>query len=468
MTKPRLDFIESLFPLPLTPFETYMAMDNKPDYPSSTSTRFVFRGSIDREKFEQAFYQAAASEPAFYMRLNQNKSRYFWTADVSTPLPLIFETSDVDFTQETTGEIPFVSFDIIHQPGVFFRVIEGTNSIALDFRNHHCIGDGIGMNAFIGNWLDCYGQLIAPEPDWQPYKIDVNLFTDREKLFRQPDTRTFFQRVKAFLGNVVPWLVKKPWEIKNQPQTPPCLPITQEPKPEQIQLPIARWYVFSGEQLKKYREAAKKQNVSMNTFLIRDVFLTIRQWSELFSRSPQKNELFRVLMPRNLRNEHHAQLPCTDLVGYTFFDCTPQQCNYSSDFLKYIDDKTRHNSNVTLFLKALKLFLRVPGFFRMIVSRKCLCTAVISNVGRVNHIMPQKRFLNSETISVPGLELVRLIGSPLCRPGTPVSMGISTCGDETTITFTIDVMHLNKISAETFVNTFFAQLEKSINQADAN
>ena len=455
--------IEKLFPLPLTPFETYMVIDDKPDYPSSTSAQYVFRGEIsNREKFTRAFFKAAESQPSFYVRLAKKGNKYFWTADVSTPLPLIYETSEKDFTQETTGETPFDSFDITQRPGVFFRVIEGVNSVLIDFRIHHSLSDGVGMNQFIAAWIDYYSQSLDPQPGWQEPLYNIVQYSTRDNLFQNPDKRAFSERFHAIKSNVGNFFAKKPWEIQNLKDSPYCPPVSEPPQEKGIRLPSASWFLLTQDKQAQYHAAAKRLNVSMNTLLIRDLFLTIKRWSDASGKEIKKNELIRVLMPRNLRNEHHVFLPCTNVVGYTFMDCLPEKCNLSAEFLDYIDGKTRRNDNTTLFIKALKYFLYLPWLFRKITSRKCLSSAVISNVGNIIRSVPQKRFIEQNALFAPGLRLHSIHISPLCRPGTPVTAGISVVENNTVIAFTLDRMHFNSESSSAFIELFFDQMEQSI------
>lgn len=456
--------VSELFPCPLTAFDAYMVADDKQDYPSSNCLYFVFRGTINVALLQQSFEQTIEWEPSFLMRLRQRRSKLYWDYNTDSRPTLDVEYSPEDLCDPESGTLTFQRFDCRRDPLIKTRVVVGKDSVGVHIDCHHCAADGLGILEFLGSWLIRYALLLDPTSKREIYTPDLSLFSCRGKYVTAPDTRTAWQRIRAVYSNVVGWLSAKPFELKNLPGSPPTLSYTSIPPEDQIELPILDWRVINVSQTQRYCSCAKRLGVTVNTLFMRDLFLTLKKWGEAFPQSELKGKCFRVLMPRNLRTDVHLNMPCTDMVGYTFLDFSPSVCDDVPDLMRRITEKTHNNHNTTLFLKAIAWFAKVPGLLSVFTKRRCACTAVLSNVGRISDGFPQKPFFQNPSISVPDLELIRYIGAPLVRPGTPVSIGVTSHAKEMVLSFAIDRMHFNETSSRAFVSLFMEQFNRTIGE----
>ena len=471
MSPTAIDNLGPLFPEPLTAFDVYMVSDDKPDYPSTNVNRFVFRGAVlDRVALQSAFEEAINWEPGFFLRLNRRGLRTLfrckpcWEFNSEFRPQLQFQTIGEDLLASESGQMVFPRMDLERSAPLTITVLEGRDSVAFHIDFHHCVGDGMGILEFIGSWLTRYALKIDPTLNWRVFEPDLPLFLTRGLFEKKKDDRPLLTRLEAIRKNVLGWIAARPYPIKNLPGTPESALYTELPDPEAVELPTSNWRVLPGELINVYHSIAKRNGVSLNTLFVRDLFLTLRQWSGKFPDLDLKRYCFRVLMPRNLRTEMHRNMPCANVAGYTFFDFSPSFCANESDLLQAIQQKTHNNPNSTLFLRAIAAFNRVPGLISLFTTRKCACTAVISNVGRFAHGFPQPHFCGQTRIAVPGLELKRYIGAPLVRPGTPVSIGITTHENETILTFALDRMHFNEPSSRLFIELYLEQIRQTCNR----
>ncbi|RLT05852.1 MAG: hypothetical protein DWI21_12225 [Planctomycetota bacterium] len=77
------DESESLFPLPLSDFEFYMFVDNRPSYPMVFTMIVHLSGSLDRTHFTAAVNSALSCHPLLNCRVQKLSGRgWCWVADL--------------------------------------------------------------------------------------------------------------------------------------------------------------------------------------------------------------------------------------------------------------------------------------------------------------------------------------------------------------------------------------------------
>ena len=64
---------DDIFPLPLTPFEQAMVIDDRRTYPMNCGAEFVFLGEGDPRALQSAFKKAVARHPMLRAGLHQDR-----------------------------------------------------------------------------------------------------------------------------------------------------------------------------------------------------------------------------------------------------------------------------------------------------------------------------------------------------------------------------------------------------------
>ena len=141
--------LPGLWPLPLTPFESYMIADDQPDYPMTFVVRLQFDGCVERETFATALAIALARNPLLTARVD-DRDDPCWVAGEITPW--------LDFgpdTEPLTGGCAR-PIDPHHEPGLRTWVRVGDDTSRIIFQFHHACCDGIGAFHFVEDLLVAY------------------------------------------------------------------------------------------------------------------------------------------------------------------------------------------------------------------------------------------------------------------------------------------------------------------------
>ncbi len=67
-----------LFPLPLTPFEQYLLLDDLPDQPMTAFVQLTFANALDPLRLENALFHAVHRNPLLACRIRTNSRIWHW------------------------------------------------------------------------------------------------------------------------------------------------------------------------------------------------------------------------------------------------------------------------------------------------------------------------------------------------------------------------------------------------------
>ncbi|MDO4582493.1 MAG: condensation domain-containing protein [Planctomycetia bacterium] len=448
--------------LPLTPFERYMVEDQKPEYPMSNAAYFVFRGVLNRPLFQQAYQKSMEAEPMFATRLTSGKKGKYWQFSPENRPDLHFTASDADLTQQTDGILPLPTFDLTKEPGIRVEVTEGRNSTAILITGHHALFDGVGILQWMGRLLTWYEKEVASESSFSPSVPDATQIAHRENLhITLPVPLKWHQLLRAYLTEGGKWLFRRPIPIGSL--FPRENSLSEKLPPAQI------WWKSSGEWFPAYAQAAKEQHISVNTLFLRDLFLALQQWENRCSAYPDyrpRGKWHRVLIPCNLRNEHHQNLPMANVLGYIFLDLPRGKISREPFLLKKIQSHIQFAmewSSGAMFLEGLRFFGRLPQLTRYLCSpRFCHCSTVLSNLGRCVRLAREEHFQKKGNLFGGGLELVTFVGAPPVRPQTPVTVGILTVEKELIFSLCVDRQKFSPLEISLFRECYEKEIQKTI------
>ncbi|MDO5553493.1 MAG: condensation domain-containing protein [Planctomycetia bacterium] len=411
--------------IPLSPFEEYMARDEKPEYPMTGQIYGDFEGHVNHAVFEEALRLLVAKEPLLNRTIVRRWRRFYWQEIDAPPLMIQWEKgSSVGADDDREGSCPLCKLDISREPGYKLIIQEGPESFRLIFAMHHTCGDGVSMGRFLGSLFSIYEALReGREPDAKDFP-EPELVQERENLHLPPlPPVPFFTGLFSFLRAVAHWLFSRP--------TPLRLPIACE-------FPRQQWHICNVEATEALKERGRRYEVSPNTMVLCDTFYKI---NEYFLKVRKKRRgTIRILIPVNFRNEYHDRFPSTNLLGYVFIDRPIGFQTGEKELAQQIQkaiNYSKERQTAMLFTKGICLFRPIPGALRLLTSRLfCHATCVVSNVGVYSKVFSQERYRNVGTIETVDCRLVRFYGGPPLRVHTDVCIGLITHLRELTVTVT--------------------------------
>ena len=442
----------TVFPLPLVPFERYMVLDDRSGYPMSFVAIVELRGDPDRTAMEAAVLDAVARHPLLTARLRRAGMKHAWVSGNGEPLTTKWCTAPREADAYLDEPI-----DLKRSAGVRLAITVQADTTVMRFLFHHALCDGMGAFRFIGDVLACYGRRTAAaheRPTLLP--VDIEALRQRGEFdIRLPAPVTRWQVIRSLIRESWKVLARRPRPLRaSGPKRRAAAPsVTRIPV---ISLPAATEH--------GYRAAATSLRVTVNDLLLRDMFLTVRQWNESRGRQPARDWL-RITVPTNLRYRHESRLPAANVLGYALLSRRAGDCDESSAFLLGLAsdmDVTRKWGLGSLFVQAIGIVDRIPGLcWFWTRASGCFSTVVFSNVGN-----PVRRFrarfpLEAGKARAGNLILERIYGAPPIRPGTRAALAVVSYADALTIALRYDTRWLTPEDAAGLLGMFRRQLERT-------
>ncbi len=314
----------SIFPLPLTVFENYLRMDDRPAYPMTIPIEMEFLGEVLPTEFEAAYEEAIERHPLFSCLLDT----------ATKPLP------SWKYCPEARSRVDWGGLreprlcprgepiDLRREAGIRAWVRSGEGRTIVTIQCHHSVCDGIGSLRFLGDLLGAYS-IRTSGPGDPSVKLPLvradRLLRRGQFPFQPPEPVTRFQAVRATLREAILWLGRRPAPLgvpRSSRHSPPIA----------IPFPGTQTHLFSRAETDRLRQVARRNKVSLNDLLTRDVFLAVRDWnSHVGPQSPGR--WLRVNMPVSLRSGIHDSMPAANAMSYTFLtrrvaDCAdPNRCS---------------------------------------------------------------------------------------------------------------------------------------------
>lgn len=433
------------FPLPLTPFERMMLVEDCSGYPMVATVEFSFSGNFDRKVLEQAYATAIASHPLLRARVAKRLFR--------SPMWIAGEVPELEFSVESERCGP-QRIDLQKSSGLLLRVVEAADHVKLQLHVHHACCDGNGILTFLQDVLLAYHQQVAGEP---PQLAAVN--------FDKLPARNEFPLTSLPIGQ---WLSRTAFGIREAVKftlrsiVPLASKIDRSGKEagfHQISL------MSEAELLKELRKVAVREGVTLNDLLLRDYLATLGDWQRQPKAAVEAGGRFRLLVPCDLRTEQHAELPATNVLGYAFLTRDIADCVHSADLLENVQVEMAfiRETNASLyFLRCLDVAARIPGGITGIGrSRGCFSTSLLSNLGDPSKYLTRALPRQSGKIAVGELVLERIVAYPPLRAETRAGIVLNIYGNRLTLGLVCDACYLSESSAQEFAQRFLQMLQKT-------
>jgi hypothetical protein len=404
--------LAALFPLPLSTFEKYMLLDDRPDHPMAFAFQLRLLGEISRSAFESSLDEALARHPLLCALADRTtRNGPVWRlADGLRP------TVDWGALGASIGNGRGDGIDISAEAGLRVWVRQGDGAAELTLQFHHACCDAIGALRFIGDLLAAYGMRTA-SADRHPTlpSCDPTSLVQRgEYAAEVPARRNRARSVWAGVRDGVRWLRRRPAIL-----CPSAADSRANSTP--IPFPGTCCHTFDLSETDSLRQAAAREGVTVNDLLLRDMFQTMQQRCQREASDSARHWL-RIAVPVNLRTGDNDHLSAANGVSYTFLTRHGNQCADGRELLRGIhqenDAATRRRRSL-MFLGGFRLMERIPGAVRRYISAdRCVATVVLSNVGDISWHLGAQFPCDSGKIVAGNLTLEGISAAPPVRPNT--------------------------------------------------
>ncbi len=356
----------------MTPFEEFLFWDAKiPGSPADAVTHLVFRGLMDRETLERAFYSLLKDTPHAVETLEEREggvagwvTRPEHAEKVALPLgePFLW-WFDAPYREDA---VPVGVLEPIHMtetPGVRVAVFRdadaGRTDVILHF--HHVATDAGGSFLFLEELLRRYAEIAAGDSEDAPKNREETPWEKANLPASAGKVRIDFPLAWMLMKEAVRWsaYVLNPWRRRvwritaprsataaghrwevessadvneNAPQKDTGMLSARTPylhsadgKPA---LPT-REYFLSPEETASMRAAAKRLGVTMNDLLVTACFGASHRWRVWREGEPLKpaRVVYRMAVPVSLRGVTDQKFGLLgNAVSILFLNCRPCVC----------------------------------------------------------------------------------------------------------------------------------------------
>ena len=188
---------QRVFPLHLSPMESFMLADDQPGYPMTFVVHLQLAGQIDRPAFEAAVAEALQRHPLLRALIHTMKGGLPCWVPLSDPRPAIDWTSDATPANCSTDR----PIDLGREIGLRIWCRQGAERATVTFQFHHACTDGTGAYRFIGDCLAGYGVRTAGGQQRPEFgEVDASLLrTRKDRAMGLSAGATRFQRTPPAL-----------------------------------------------------------------------------------------------------------------------------------------------------------------------------------------------------------------------------------------------------------------------------
>ncbi|HVW01256.1 MAG TPA: hypothetical protein VHB77_12980 [Planctomycetaceae bacterium] len=436
-----------MFPLPLSEFEHYMYADDRVTSPMTAFMRYRFTGRLERSGFEHAFQAALVLHPLLRAtivgRPEWRRSRLRWVESAVAPeLNWVPEGEEPRFRES-------MFIDLQRAPGTRLWVRDRSDQSEIITQLHHACADGLGSLHFVETLLLAYHAQRSGEDPLSAASVRMDQLASRG--MRRLRTWEQVRRIHKGLFRIARYYRSSP-----QPMA------AQWVRPANVSCPfppiLTAW--LEPEETRSVRKAAHQAGATVNSFLLRELLLTLDDWNRRHGRGSRP---LRIVVPVNLREEN-GLMPACNSVSMSFVDRSPAQLVDPHELLRNIVaelDETKNLRRGMALLPIVRLLGMIPGGLKsQLRSDRCLGTTVFSNLGIPFDRSPLQGPDGRLTAGEVTLESVE--AAPPTRPLTHTTFVVHCYAGRLGITLRYDPDALREEDADSLLDDFFRRVRESI------
>ena len=483
------------FPLPLTPFEEYMLLDDQPAYPMSCFFMLKLQGRLNTAVFQSALQKILEHHPLLTCSVQEVKGEFFWKY-IDTPLAVTRLAMD-----EERQFPPTKGIDLFREPALKVSVcnenidpatavLEGQTNIV--FEVHHSACDAAGIVRFAEDVL-CNYAFQRGFTDTQREAVEPGLLV-RRGIFGKPRNSILRTLPKQFFGIFRAWtfLMNRvvpltPVPIAQLSATYPrrlhvrqntVIPAqagiqTEEFNPDSLDpclrrgdgkiehangvatYPAILHRDLTATETQEIQRRAKQLGITINDLFLCSTFEAMKNWQEQYHVTYRQSGHLRIAVPTNLRTAVDARMPAANIVSMVFLDRRPENIQSTETFYQGVHREMQHIKRCHLgwaFIHGLTVYRSVFGSFRkMMRPDRCWATATVTNLGRLFAAIPLPNREGYIQID-ESLELTGIEASPPVRSQTAIGVCVMTHADRMTINLHYDSSLLTRSDAQTLLD----------------
>lgn len=442
-----------IFPLHLSPIEAFMLADDRPDYPMTFVIQLALSGVIDRPVFETALFETLHRHPLLRAVVRLGKGGRLCWFDAPELRPVCDWDRDSAPLACPQGEF----LDLRRELGLRYWVRQGAERATLTLQFHHACCDGIGAYRFIGDLLAAYGMRTCGDGD-SPSLNDLDPLLLRERKQRVVELASPPRQPALAIRSFA-----EAWKIMGR-RAAALVPPPAAAAVTPTSFPGFTTYFFSREQHQRIREAAGTQGVTLNDLLLRDLFVTMRQWNAAHRRWQSWRPL-RIMMPTDLRSGEDYEMPAANMTGYTFLSRKVRADDSLQQLLGSLRAETgliKHERRGVKFMDMVSAGSAVRGLLPLLLTpRMCLASAVFSNVADPSRRFTARLPRAHGRIVAGNLVLDDVTGVPPLRPKTRATFSIFQYDRRLTVCLRCDPRWFDERQTRELLELYARQLLRS-------
>lgn len=438
-----------LFPMHLTPFENYMLMDDRREYPMTFFVQLDFHGEIDKDRFERSLEQALERHPLLQAIVQPAKqNRDCWVSGDGKKPTVEFGPLDEPIDSQISHFI-----NLRDEVGLRIWVRKDSNRSLVTFLFHHAVTDGIGSYQFIGDLLYFYAVECGEQFDQELPVINQSNLRNRLKssfpVERYVDANGKFkfewrETTKMLLGRVASLKRSRNGSHGSQHKT----------------FPGIQSHTFEKDEYRQLRLKAQEFGQTPNDLLLEKLFVTLRQWNKNNGLSVFPGK-YCVLIPLDLRDQDTPEFSATNVVTYTFIrrpERTIRDHKKLADSLRVETTMLKNNRHNTSFMNMLAGSYRYQKTMDFILRGKSLATAVMSNTGDPTRHFNVQFPKDKGVVRCGDLMLETISGTPPMRKNTRLTISAFTYRRVLKICLRCDPHYFSDADAQAFLDIYVDKL----------
>ncbi|WP_437229534.1 hypothetical protein SH661x_001494 [Planctomicrobium sp. SH661] len=356
-------------PIPLSVFERYMVLDDRPSHPMASFLEIDLQGPMTVDQLQAALPQALNRHPLLKSIVKPDGAGGLsW---VESPQPILIQATDDSGPMELPPRL-----DLTESPGIRIWYRKTVSGVTVICYVHHATCDALGMLTFFMEWF----ALAAGTSGKLPVESTKQLLR-REDFSGAKAAFPLQQRLK----NIARYL----W---GHPPVPLAIPVS--PTPNEVSRSSSAYHVvrFSPDEFTSLQQSARRHGCSLNDWLAAALFSTIADW-QIESHKDDSQHPWRVLIPVNRRSSEERYLSACNYIGYKMLTRSAKETGCFSQLMAGIREEMapvrREPRGVYSFVKVLTLMHRFGLLKRTVDRYDCFATVILSNLGDVgNYFAP--------------------------------------------------------------------------------
>lgn len=450
-----------MFPLPLSDFEYYMLIDDRPSHPMVIVMAAQLAGAFQAAPLRETLTELVQCHPLLTCTVSEVDGRgWCWTPTSPESCRDCLEWTDGD-ESSVADFVPEVrAIDLKLQTGLQVVVRASSTSARLFLYIHHACCDGIGGMQILGELFARYGQkTVAPDAKRPVFdQPKAELLLEREN-YDAGEAAVERQKksLRKTIGKISRLLLRKPTVLSHSTSMPEQAAAVSKSSPAISEA------VISVASHRKLRAVAATYDVSVNDLFVGQFLRHIRRWN---SRTTKVNgrSWMRLSVPVSMRTRVHNEMPAANVVSYAFVTRRMQDCDDMDALLKSICRQTGDvvfNREGIVCLKLFKVLRKFPrGMKSFLGLKSCLSTAVLANIGDVRRRFSGRFPLDNGKWIAGNVVVERITGVAPVRPNTRAAVSIGEYAGELSISLRTDAGVINAADTQRFLDEFVDDLER--------